>query len=349
MSISRILSIIKRELNLGFRSPALILALVVPLILTAAIQLIFGGLWQQKPVLAVYDMGDGIIISELEKNKAVEFIEVDSEDEILNLIEGEEADVGVIFPQDTEDLLKEGKKVVLKTYVDGEAYAKDRAVIGATVVSVLRKIAPEGPEVDFEQILLGEERGLSVLEMMLPLLVLYSVLAGAFLCPAILLVGAKEKKTITALLVTPSSKAEILAAYGILGGVLAVIMGVAILLLNGGWTQPPLMILLLILSSIFMAELGLIAGLAVDSINVLFANMKLFGILLLAPELFIIFPKWPQWIAKIFPTYYFMHPVLRISIYGEGFAEIGWELLVLSGFIVLFFIPIPFLAKRLGK
>jgi len=349
MSISRIFSIIKRELSLGFRSPMLLLALALPLLMTAIFQLVFGGLWQQKPVLVVYDMEDGVVVSELEKNKAVEIIRADSEGDILNLVEVKEADVGVIFPQDIENLLKDGKKVVLKTYVDGEAYAKDRAVIGATVVSVLRKIAPEGPEVDFEQILLGEERGLSILEMMLPFIVLYGVLAGAFLGPAILLVGAKEKKTITALLITPLSKAEILTAYGLLGVVLAVVMGVVILLLNGGWTQPSLMIPLLILSSIFMAELGLIAGLAVDNINTLFANMKLFGILLVAPELFIIFPKWPQWIAKIFPTYYFMHPVLRISVYGEGFAEIGWELLVLSGFIVLFFIPIPFLAKRLGK
>ncbi len=349
MSISRIFSIMKRELSLGPRSPMLLFALALPLILTAVFQLIFGGLWQEKPVLAVYDVGDGVVISELEKNKAIDIIDADSEDEILNLVEVREADVGVIFPQDIEDILKEGKEVTLKTYVDGEAYAKDRTIIAATMLSVLRSIAPEGPEVDFEQILLGEERGLGILEMMLPFLVLYGVMGGAFLGPAILLVGAKEKKTITALLVTPSSKAEILAAFGIMGVVLAVIMGIVVLLLNGGWTQPPLMIPLLILSSIFMAELGLIAGLAVNDLNTLFANMKIFGILLVAPELFIIFPKWPQWIAKIFPTYYFMHPVLRISIYGDGLAEVGWELLVLLGFIILFFIPIPFLAKRLGK
>ncbi|HDP69477.1 MAG TPA: ABC transporter permease [Actinobacteria bacterium] len=349
MSISRIFSIIKREISLGPRSPILLFALAVPLILTAVFQLIFGGLWQEKPVLAVYGVGDGIVVSELEKNKAVDIINADSEDEILNLVEVKEADVGVIFPQDIEDILKEGKEVVLKTYIDGEAYAKDRAVIAASIVSALRSIAPEGPEVDFEQTLLGEERGLNILEMMLPFLVLYGVLAGAFLGPAVLLVGAKEKKTITALLVTPSSKAEILTAFGLLGGVLAVIMGIVILLLNGGWTQPLLMILLLILSSMFMVDLGLIAGLAVNDMNALFANMKLFGIFLIAPQLFIFFPKWPQWIAKIFPTYYIMHPILRISIYGEGFAEIGWELLVLLGFIILFFIPIPLLAKRLGK
>ncbi len=349
MSISRIFSLIKKELRLGISNPLFLYVFIMPVLFTFVFQLIFGELWSEKPMFAVYDETGGVIVSELEKSKAITLIEVNSENEMSILIEDKKADMGIIFEQDSDDLLKEGKKITLKTYVNGEAYAKNRAIITATVISTLRNVTAEIPEVDFEQILLGEEKALTILEMMIPLLVIMAVLSAAFMLPATFIIREKEKRTINALLVTPSTITEILIAYGLLGVTLAVLMGIAILLLNGVWTQPFLMTLLLVLSAIFFIELGLIAGLAFDDINTLFANMKLFGILLYAPQLFIMFPKWPQWIAKIFPTYYILHPVFRISIFGESWSEVGWQILALAGFIVILLFVLFFMAKRFQK
>lgn len=77
--------------------------------------------------------------------------------------------------------------------------------------------------------------------------------------------------------------------------------------------------------------------------------MKALNIFIIAPAFFVIFPSWPQWIAKIFPTYYIANPIFRISIYGEGWGELGWQVLALAGFVVVFTVPLLVLATRLGK
>jgi ABC-2 type transport system permease protein len=63
----------------------------------------------------------------------------------------------------------------------------------------------------------------------------------------------------------------------------------------------------------------------------------------------LLFPNWPQWIARIFPTYYIVNPVYRVSIFGESWAEIGWQVYVLIGFVLLFFIPVALLARRVSR
>jgi ABC-2 type transport system permease protein len=349
MSFSRIFSIIKRETRLGFRNPIFLFAIIIPFVLTAIVQLVFGDLLSQKPVLAVYDRTDGVVAAELEKNRAITLVEAGSEEELRLLVETKQADMGVVFPEDIRRLLARDAAFSLRAYVDGEAYARDRALTAAATVAALRELAPETQRVDFEQVRLGEERPVTIIDLMIPFLVLLAVLYSAFLLPSTFLVREKERKTIVALLVTPVSRAEVLTAYGLLGGVLAVLMGVIVLILNGAWTQPLLMILFLALGAVFMVEIGLIAGLYFNDMNTLFANIKLFGIVLFGPALLIFFPDWPQWIGRLFPTYYLIHPVYRISIFGDSFARVGWEAAALFGFIAVFFIPVVILSKRLTR
>ncbi len=126
-------------------------------------------------------------------------------------------------------------------------------------------------------------------------------------------------------------------------------MGTVVLFLNIGLNLPSILFLALFLGTILMTEWGLTAGLIFKDMNSLFVNMKLFGILFYAPAIVLMFPNWPQWIGKIFPTYYIVHPVSRISIFGEGWSEIGWEILVLIGLIIIFLFPLIPLSKRLQK
>ncbi len=196
---------------------------------------------------------------------------------------------------------------------------------------------------------IGEERAVSILELLLPLIVLIAILFGAFFLPATFLVQEKEKKTLTALLITPVTIAEVLVAFGLLGIFIAFLMGTIVLILNIGLNLPSLLFFSLILGAILMAEWGLAAGLIFKDMNSLFANMKLFGILFYAPAIILMFPNWPQWIGKIFPTYYIVHPVFRISIFNEGWNEIGWEILILIGLTIIFIFPLISLSKKLQK
>lgn len=346
-SLSRIFAIIKREFKLGPRNPIFVLILVIPFLYTLVIQLLFGTFWQQKPVVATFQEKESVIL-ELKKNEAVQIVEVKSKEEVKKIVEEKKADIGVIFPDDLEEKLADKEKVILEIYIKGDSLARDRTIAGVSIIEALRKLSPESPKVEFEEICLGEERALTILELLLPLIVLITVLSGAFILPASILVREKEKKTLGALLVSPASTTEILVAFGLLGIFLAVLMGVVVLILNIGFANP-LLFLPLLLGSILMAEWGLVIALIVRSVNSLWANMKLFNLFIMAPAIIQLFPDWPQWTSKFFPAYYIINPVFRISIYSEGWGEIGFEILILALLAVIFFFPLPLLAKRLKK
>ena len=63
-------------------------------------------------------------------------------------------------------------------------------------------------------------------------------------------------------------------------------------------------------------------------VTTLFALMKGIGILLYAPAFVYMFPQIPQWIGRIFPTYYILKPVVEISQRGAGWPEIAPEVLI---------------------
>jgi ABC-2 type transport system permease protein len=187
------------------------------------------------------------------------------------------------------------------------------------------------------------------MEMLLPFFIIIIIILGSYLLPASFIVNEKEKRTLTALLVTPATLTEVLLAFGLVGAVVSLAMGMILLLLTVGIAQPLLMLLIFALGSILGAEWGLILGLTSKDQASLVAYMKALNLFILAPALFVIFPNWPQWIAKIFPTYYIANPIFRISIYGEGWSQLGWQVLALAGFAVLFFLPILAFVLRWGR
>jgi ABC-2 type transport system permease protein len=84
----------------------------------------------------------------------------------------------------------------------------------------------------------------------------------------------------------------------------------------------------------------------VKDINTLFATIKSLGIFLYAPGFVYIFPDLPQWIGRIFPTYYIIQPVLEVSQNNAGLAEVAPELGILIGLILLSSVLLAALAQR---
>ena len=60
----------------------------------------------------------------------------------------------------------------------------------------------------------------------------------------------------------------------------------------------------------------------------MFALIKGTGFILLAPTIFYIFPEWPQWIAKLFPTYWVINPIYEITINNGQLGDVVGELAI---------------------
>jgi len=346
MSVHRILAIMKKSLNP--RNPYIFFAVLGPLLFAAIFQLIFG-IWQTRPKIAIYEGGNQVIIAELEDAGAADLLLADSAAEVTALVEDNRADVGVVFSEDTKESIEAGERTPVDLYINGESLADNRAIALASIAGAVRSVSPGVPQVYFEQVKLGEEKALSLMDMFLPFMVIYIILLGGLMLTASFVVNEKEKRTFAALLVTPATLTEILTAFGLVGIIVSLAMGMILIVLTIGFAQPLLMLVVFVLGSFLGVEWGLLFGLISKDQTIFVAYIKVFGIFLIAPALFIIFPSWPQWIAKIFPTYYIANPIFRVSIYGEGWSELGWQVLVLAGFVLVFMIPILAFTLRWGK
>ena len=180
---------------------------------------------------------------------------------------------------------------------------------------------------------MGEGESVPIVSRLLPLIVLMAVLIAGALTPATSLVEEKEKRTLTALLVTPTRLSDVLLGKGALGFILAMATGVVTLALNGALgANPAALLLVLVLATLMAAEVGLMLGSFAKDTKALYTIWKSGAIVLVAPVIFFIWPNLPQWIAKIFPTYYFLSPLFDIAIRGAGLADVWVELTI--GFAV---------------
>jgi len=149
---------------------------------------------------------------------------------------------------------------------------------------------------------------------------------------------------------TPTTLQEISLAKGILGFIISLTMGLIILALNqafGG--QPGLLVLMLALGAVMAAELGLVLGSFAKDMSSLFAVWKFGGILLFGPALIYLFPEIPQWIGQVFPTYYLVEPVVRISQEGGGWSDIAAHVFILVGLDVILVAVVALAMKKMRK
>ena len=63
--------------------------------------------------------------------------------------------------------------------------------------------------------------------------------------------------------------------------------------------------------------------------------------------IFFIWPNLPQWIAKVFPTYYFLSPLFEIAIKGASLADVWPELGIGLVICVALFMAVFAMGRRL--
>ena len=178
-------------------------------------------------------------------------------------------------------------------------------------------------------------------------MILMAVLLSGTMIPASSLLNEKVKRTLSALNSSPATLPEVYTAKGLLGVLLSIVTALLILFLNrafGG--QPGLLLLTLLLTSIFSTTLGVLLGMLVKDVAALFTVMKSLWIILFAPGILYMFPNLPSWIAKIFPTYYSIQPVLDITKNNAGFGDIWLSRLLVVVFSLAVMVLIGFISRR---
>jgi ABC-2 type transport system permease protein len=348
MNIRRVGTLIKSETLHGPKDVVLVMAVVMPVLLALFVNLAFGNIFSDRGKLGIYDENQSQLPAVLSAAESISVKVYDSEAALRAATASGAVDMGIVLPADFTSALSSGT-VRLKAYIWGESLAKSRTVIPVVVEDAIRQISGAPVPVTIETVSLGDMSSLPWSDRLLPLTVLMAVFFGGMMLPASSLINEKQRRTLEALNVTPVTIGDIFTAKGVIGALLATIMGVITLVISSSFGGSPLaLVLVLGLGAVLAAEIGLVAGAFIRDINTLFALWKFGGILLFGPAVVFMFPQIPSWVGYIFPTYYVIRPVVDLSVSGLDFGAVLLYVGILVAIIIVMGLALANIVNRLS-
>lgn len=330
MSIRRIGVLLSKEFLYGSRSFIVIFAVVTPIIISIMISLIFGTWLSEKPVLGILDEGESRLVSILDDRDSIDNYKYSTLYDMKQSVETGAVDIGMVIPSGFDSAIIQGRETEIRAFIWGESTEKNLAVLGVTIANAVRELTGQEVPVEIETITLGRVESIPWNERLLPLIVLMAVFLGGLMLPSTSIVVEKEKKTIRALMTTPVSIEDIFLAKGLFGFILSFFMGILILVINSAFGNEPLLLtLVLALGALMAAGFGTLLGVYAKDVTTIFTIWKSAGIILFAPAIIYMFPGIPQWIGRIFPTYYLTQPIVELSLAGRSWIDISTNTLIL--------------------
>lgn len=132
----------------------------------------------------------------------------------------------------------------------------------------------------------------------------------------------KRRKTLNALMTTPLVMSEVIISKIITGSVVALVSAIFTLLLNDAFGNYPLHLILIIILGVLMASFaGVMHGFYIKDFAMLISVMKLGHIVLYFPAIVYLFPQIPKIVAKFFPTYYALEPIVELTKRNVNFSS----------------------------
>jgi ABC-2 type transport system permease protein len=308
---------------------------------------VFSSLFDPQPRLGIVDAGGSELTSQARELEGIEVTLVDDAVELRRQVEADDLDAGLVLAPGFDEALRAGRQPELPFYIGGESLASTRVVLSVTTLDLVRAVEGRSSQVEVVLEDFGAET-VPIASRLVPVIVMYAlVMAGIFLT-AFAVVEEREKRTLEALVVTPLRLSEVLLAKALMGFVVAVAMAFVTLALNGALGGSPAALLLSVtVAALMSTAIGLVFATGARSVQMLFALVKGTGFLIVGPVVFYLFPEWPQWIARIFPTYWFIDPIYRTAIEGAGLGEVWWELVVALAISAVLLVAVVALARRM--
>jgi ABC-2 type transport system permease protein len=269
---------------------------------------------------------------------------------------GDEVVAGIDFPAGFLAAAAAGEATTVRVLLPADAPEELRPALSALVRELAYLVAGEAPPVtvpSVDEAVVGVDRSgaqVSLREQLRPLLVFLVLLVEMFAL-ASLIAAEIHERTITAILVTPARVSDVLAAKSLLGTGLAFGQAVLILLATAtfvrGWA---ILTVALLLGSILVTGVAMIAGsLGRDFIGIVFWSV-LFMIPLAVPAFSVLFPgSAAAWIQAL-PTYGLVRVLVGVSAYGDGWARVAPDLVVLAVWCLAgFVIGVLVLRRRVAR
>ncbi len=248
---------------------------------------------------------------------------------------GDAVQAGLVIPQGFAQDVATGGTPSVTLIVPAGLPAQFEALLGAAVAELGYALSDNPAPVDLatSTTIVGTDRvgdQLSLADQMRPLLLIVVLMMEIFAL-ATLVAGEIAERTAVAVLATPASARDLIAAKMVFGTTLAFSEAVLVGILIGAFgTSPGLILLALLLGAIVVTGLGLLAG----SFGRDFMDTLILGILLMIPLMIpamaALFPgAGPDWVTFM-PTYGVVEILVGASAGTLSWAQAAIPLLALA-------------------
>jgi len=93
-------------------------------------------------------------------------------------------DIGIVIPSGFDNSVTAGEMVEIKAFTWGESLAKNRIIIGVTIVNMVRELTGQKTPIEIETITLGDKVSIPWNDRLLPFIVLMAVFLGGLMIPS---------------------------------------------------------------------------------------------------------------------------------------------------------------------
>ncbi len=349
MSIQRILVLFRKEIKISASNFLVVFAVIIPIVLSLLVTLVFGDLFADEPRIGLIDPGFSDLAVYLEEQPQLKVARYLSIEEMKADIETGKVETGIVLPANFDEILRSGEYSTIDVFLWGETPFKHRLITDTAFANAAAEIAGLDQTTQVKIVQLGNQGVKSLADQFLPVLILMTIILGGVMVPAVSLIEEKQKRTLLAVSTTPARLLEIFAAKAMMGIVIGMMTSLITLLINGVIERTSLLLLVLFLSALTASLLGILLGSILKDLNVLLAVLKSGGIFLVAPAIIDFIPQAPEWIARIFPTFYMLNPVIEVAVRSAGLRDISGNLLILAVFMMVLLFIIKYSIKRQVK
>lgn len=352
-------AIARKDLRAAILTPRLLIFIALPIVFSLFYRAVFASAGDITTArVVIYDAGRSRLAQVLAQTDGVRVIAVSSAEELERVVVEARAVGGVALPPGYDAALIAGRRPSLQLWVNGQLGVGTAQLIHL-IEPALRALAGQQPPARVETLIADADSkdtqpGFDLERFLLIVFLTVELTMTAIMVPASMLVEEKVQRTLKVVLTTPASYADFVAGKGAVGLIYALLCGGLILALNGGLSgNVGLTGLALLLTGVFLVEVGLLLGALFDSLAalntwsfVVLLPLTLPGVLVPATNLGLLNLGAAEWALRAIPTYYTVDAVQRTVSGVVSIKAVGIDLLVLSASALALFVATVALLRR---
>ncbi len=354
MNLGVITAITRKDVIDAIRNRYLLTALFTPFFVALLFRLLLPGVNDNRVLtIVVHDSGNSAMTTEMRKIPHIKVVDAGSAQATESEVQKQKAVGGLVVPANFDSDATAGKQPELTVYINNKKTVFEQAALRRLLDQQVRALVKQ-PEparlvwIDVDKDASEQNRqGLTLDQMMLPLLLILTLgMIGAMVVP-LLLVEEKEKRTLDFLLSSPASLKEIVAGKALTGIAYTVLIAGVLLFINrhfiGNWF---LMTLSILLGLLFVVAVGVFLGSLLNNTMQVNTWAGTVLIVLMAPS----FPSFglPAVVdtaMRFVPTYYLTR-ALELSLAGNTSSRIWGHLAVVLGCTIVAFVAAVWALRR---